>query len=194
MSRGVVLLREWASVVEQVARGAVVLVRKGGISEGSEGFLVESRRFVLFPTVFHQHGGAVTPPAVTTLRLGCELVSSAEVPSSADLSDLAGLHGYSTEQLRVRASYRPDRPLTLLVVRPFRLEPAVELATSALPASCRSWAVWETMRVNPAWVAIDVGDAVERAVEAVQRLGRETVSAEAARGEAARREAAYAAG
>ncbi|MFN4243185.1 MAG: DUF1802 family protein [Tepidisphaerales bacterium] len=189
MSRGVVLLREWASVVEQVERGAVVLVRKGGISEGSDGFAVEAGRFVLWPTVFHQHRGAVAPPAVTTLRVGCELVSSVEVPSSAELSGLSGLHGYTAEQLRVRAAYRPQRPLTLLVVRPFRLEPAVELATSALPASCRSWAVWETARVNPAWVAIDVGDAVERATAAVQRLGREAASAEAAR-----REAAYVAG
>lgn len=199
MSR-VVLLREWSSVVDAIGRGAVVLIRKGGISEGTGGFAVEAGRFVLWPTLFHERAGlsheragsSGPGPQFRTLHVGCELVKWAEVSSDADLSGLSGLHGYGQAQLRVRASYRPERPLTLMVVRPVRLVPPLELASSALPAACRSWAVlegWPTERSGgpggepEAWwgrgVPIDVGDAVERALSVVERLGREVAYARA---------------
>jgi len=45
-------LKEWATVVNALENGdQTVLLRKGGILEDSSGFVVESERFFLFPTL-----------------------------------------------------------------------------------------------------------------------------------------------
>lgn len=175
----VVLLREWAETVASVRDGRqVVLIRKGGISEGSGGFVAEAGEFVLLPTWFHQHGGqALALPEVIRLEVRCELVKAVEVPSGADLSGLAGFHAYEAGQLRVRAAYKPERPLMVMVVRPYRWAEALELPSSLVAASCRSWAVWERAGEMPASEPVAVEDRVERALAAVEGLVREVAYA-----------------
>src|SRR3981189_1820899 len=47
--------KEWAIVADSVARGETsLLIRKGGIAEGREGFRFKHDRFFLFPTYFHE--------------------------------------------------------------------------------------------------------------------------------------------
>src|ERR1700740_3298907 len=56
--------KEWAIIVDALGRGEqIVILRKGGISEGRGGFKVEQPRFLLFPTLFHQQRESVTAPA-----------------------------------------------------------------------------------------------------------------------------------
>src|SRR3954468_11954512 len=61
--------KEWALVCEALGRGEqTILVRKGGIAEGREGFGFRHNEFFLFPTFFHEQvlkvrkPGAVIPP------------------------------------------------------------------------------------------------------------------------------------
>jgi hypothetical protein len=180
----VYLLREWADTVERVRDGAqVVLIRKGGISEGTGGFQAESRSFVLLPTLYHQH--QARPPALQAklgLEVRCELVGAAELPSDTDLSPLAGFHGYDAEQLRARVAYRPQRPLTVMVVRAWRWSPSVELETAGLPGACRSWVMWEWSGALPEGRQVVDERTLERAWDVVRRLA------------ASRREVAHVAG
>src|SRR3954468_12374619 len=47
--------KEWAVVCAALARGEQsVLIRKGGIAEGREGFSFRHQEFFLFPTWFHE--------------------------------------------------------------------------------------------------------------------------------------------
>src|SRR3984957_17825423 len=47
--------KEWAIVCASIERGETSLIlRKGGIAEGSKGFQFKHRRFFLFPTYFHE--------------------------------------------------------------------------------------------------------------------------------------------
>ena len=56
--------KEWAIIVDALGRGEqIVILRKGGISEGRGGFQVTQARFLLFPTLFHQQRDAVLPDA-----------------------------------------------------------------------------------------------------------------------------------
>src|SRR5579884_3277142 len=56
--------KEWAVVVDALGRGEQILIlRKGGISEGRGGFKLEYPRFLLFPTLFHQQRESVIPSA-----------------------------------------------------------------------------------------------------------------------------------
>ena len=44
--------KEWAVIVDALGRGQQILIlRKGGISEGPGGFQVEQPEFLLFPTL-----------------------------------------------------------------------------------------------------------------------------------------------
>src|SRR5262245_4553049 len=59
-----IAFKEWAVVVDALGRGDQILVlRKGGISEGRGGFQIEHNRFLLFPTLFHQQRQSVQPSA-----------------------------------------------------------------------------------------------------------------------------------
>ncbi len=52
--------KEWALVCEALGRGEqTVILRKGGIAEGREGFSFKHREFFLFPTFFHEQVGKV---------------------------------------------------------------------------------------------------------------------------------------
>lgn len=50
-----IAFKEWAIVCEALGRGAqCIILRKGGIAEGREGFSFCHREFFLFPTFFHE--------------------------------------------------------------------------------------------------------------------------------------------
>src|SRR4051812_4068004 len=56
--------KEWAIVVDALGRGEqIIILRKGGISEGQGGFKLEQDEFLLFPTFFHQQRESVIPLA-----------------------------------------------------------------------------------------------------------------------------------
>lgn len=136
---GLLALREWKLNVEAIAAGdQSLLIRKGGISEDSDGFSVEGRRFALLPTLFHQrHGTPQAEPYEVTVV--CDLLAAVEVPSATDLSRLAPYHRYDAEQLATRVRYKPERPLTLMAVRAFRLREPLVFPADAVLAVCRSW-------------------------------------------------------
>ena len=57
-----VAFKEWQVVCEALASGEqTVLLRKGGISEGKSGFQWIHRKFLLFPTFFHEQLDQVKP-------------------------------------------------------------------------------------------------------------------------------------
>src|ERR1041385_7814203 len=59
-----VAFKEWAIVVDALGRGEQVLIlRKGGISEGRGGFKPEHAEFFLFPTAFHEQRESVIESA-----------------------------------------------------------------------------------------------------------------------------------
>ena len=59
-----VAFKEWFSVCEALGRGEQnVIVRKGGIHEGRDGFEFIHDEFYLFPTLFHKQLEQVKPVA-----------------------------------------------------------------------------------------------------------------------------------
>src|SRR5262244_1494243 len=52
--------KEWSLVCEALGRGQQsVILRKGGIAEGRDGFAFRHREFFLFPTFFHEQASLV---------------------------------------------------------------------------------------------------------------------------------------
>jgi hypothetical protein len=61
-------LKEWSNVVGALARGEqILLIRKGGIHEGRQGFSFAHESFFLFPTRFHALADQVREGQVNVL-------------------------------------------------------------------------------------------------------------------------------
>ena len=59
-----IAFKEWTIVVDALGRGEqIIILRKGGIREGRDGFQVDHPQFLLFPTRFHEQRAEVTAKA-----------------------------------------------------------------------------------------------------------------------------------
>jgi len=149
-----VAFKEWAAVCLALGAGQQLLIlRKGGIHEGTEGFRVAHRWFWLYPTRFHESPGQLTPsggewlaparhlapPAGHAwLRHLVEVTDVVFLPSWTGLAHLDGWHGWSTETVRNRFEYRTPG-LFALVVRVYQGDTPWELTETPAMAGCKSW-------------------------------------------------------
>lgn len=144
--------KEWSWIVKALEEGRQTLIlRKGGIHEGRNGFRVSHSRFWLFPTKFHQQleqlsqrgqdwarqcSGSETTEL--ELRSFAEVTGVVPVTDEAVLERLEPLHFWSAETIRARFHYRQPG-LYLLAVRIFRLPTAHVLSPDSQFGGCRSW-------------------------------------------------------
>lgn len=145
--------KEWAVVCAALAAGQQTLIlRKGGIHEGREGFRVEHAEFWLFPTGFHQQKEDVVPEAWPLLEEVQSRTNSRDhqlnlyavvhdvhhVVDHTALSRLTGKHIWSGSTVQQRFDYRTPG-LFVLVTRIFRLPSIVQVPDSPHFAGCKSW-------------------------------------------------------
>uniref|UniRef100_A0A7C2JZQ9 DUF1802 family protein n=1 Tax=Schlesneria paludicola TaxID=360056 RepID=A0A7C2JZQ9_9PLAN len=146
--------KEWAAICDALAAGRQSLIlRKGGLHEGREGFRVDHPEFWLYPTNFHQrpeqltaaeaaHWQAATcesPPAGTiALSLYAVVERVQHLTDAGQLNSLTGRHGWSEQTVDERFHYRQPG-LFALVVRVYRRPEPWRLVESPRFAGCRSW-------------------------------------------------------
>lgn len=129
-------LKEWASAIDALGRGEqVVLIRKGGIADPDFG--VEAERFYLFPTNFHDGGGA--PPGVVPITHWCEAVRTWRVRELETLFRLEPLVVFDRATLETRYRFRADQAIHVIGVRTWRLARPTTIAMTEAYAGCRSW-------------------------------------------------------
>lgn len=148
-------LKEWAVVCEALAAGRQdVLLRKGGIAEGPDGFRVEHEEFWLLPTRFHQRPeellaearplwgkarAAEPPPGTLRIDLYAVVQEVIRIDKESRLDELAGRHILAEQTVLQRFHYR-EPGLFALVVKAFRNPEPFELPETPDIAGCRSWA------------------------------------------------------
>src|SRR6476646_1534337 len=87
--------KEWAAVCEALGRGRQsIILRKGGIAEGRDGFSFKHREFFLFPTWFHEQPEKVTEFPIETpidngVRLTIRYAATLEFSHTITLWDVA---------------------------------------------------------------------------------------------------------
>ena len=148
-----IAFKEWAVVCAALASGRQTLIlRKGGIHEGREGFRVEHREFWLFPTGFHQkHDDVVSEvwplldevqsrgqPSEIELSLYAVVEEVRHILDRAALVRLSGQHVWSEATVEQRFDYRTPG-LFALVVRVFRQPTPFSMVDSPHFAGCKSW-------------------------------------------------------
>ena len=140
--------KEWALVCEALGRGQqTILLRKGGIAEGREGFGFRHDEFFLFPTFFHEQIVKVREPdaAIPAQREGeievryfAKLEAQREITSWSVSAALAPFHILEESVVRERFEYK-GAGLPVALVRAFRLDPEWRLADHPSYGGCRSW-------------------------------------------------------
>jgi len=139
--------KEWSLVCNALGHGTQsVILRKGGIAEGREGFSFRRLEFFLFPTFFHEQIGKVriaaadiaAPGNTIAIRWYAKVERAQRIDSVAIAEALAPLHILSIEVVRERFGYKREG-LNVAFVRVFEVSPVWVLQNEKRFAGCRSW-------------------------------------------------------
>ena len=141
--------KEWALVCEALGTGRQsIILRKGGIAEGRQGFLFQHREFFLFPTFFHEQLERVRfPTAILPEPLPNEIeiryfvkVSETRVLTDwEEVRALEPLHVLKEDVVRERFDYDDAPGVHVAFVQVFQLEPVWRFPDSKEYGGCRSW-------------------------------------------------------
>lgn len=143
--------KEWHAICQSLESGGQsVILRKGGIAEGREGFAFSHREFLLFPTFFHAQYGeireAVEPVVESnetrksiTFNGFCRIERCAVLRDWDAIERLQSFHIWKSGVLRERFEYGDQQALHLAVVRAFRLENPLTIPFEKRFGGCRSW-------------------------------------------------------
>ncbi len=148
-------LKEWAVTVDALARGQqILLLRKGGIHETGKDFRVMHREFLLYPTYEHQRAELLKPaeqpalsqlldsrpPADTiTFRHWARAEEILEVEAQERVADLSPHHIWTDEYAQSRLRWKPMLPLSILLLRVYRLAAPVAVPYLKEYGGCTSW-------------------------------------------------------
>ena len=129
-----------------------IILRKGGIAEGRDGFRFKHEEFFLFPTQYHQQMekvhedkahvlGVPAPPPEGTVEIhGFYRMEWALWIDDWDvLARLSDFHIYREDVLRERFEYGDERGLQCAFGRVYRLEPSWSFPDKPGYGGCRSW-------------------------------------------------------
>jgi hypothetical protein len=173
-----IAFKEWAVVCAALGAGRqTIILRKGGIDEGREGFRVQHNEFWLLPTRFHQAASQLTPDAQPLLRQVEEesppvgkfrINLYAAVQDVLEFADLAKIHRLASEHIlsaaTVEQRFHYRHPgLFALVVRVYRAPEAFEIGDSPYIAGCKSWVELPVgLSTTDAQAVLDAGEFTRR--------------------------------
>lgn len=142
--------KEWAVVCEALGSGRQsVILRKGGISEGRDGFAFLHREFFLFPTRFHETLEKTTLPPGFPLPAGreeeVEIRLAAKIEWTCFLSDpdklsaLSDFHILRGEVVEERFRFGEPPGIHVGFARIYRMSAPWILPMERRFSGCRSW-------------------------------------------------------
>lgn len=150
--------KEWALVCAALGAGTQsVLVRKGGLAEGRDGFQFRHREFFLFPTFFHEQAAktrlvdVVVPepwPNEIEIRFWARIEETCAVTDWETVRSLAPLHILQESVVRERFEYDDVPGVQVAFVRVYRLSEPWRFPDAARYGGCRSWVELPVPRVN----------------------------------------------
>jgi hypothetical protein len=142
--------KEWAIICETLGAGTQsIILRKGGIHEGRDGFSFKHNEFYLFPTLFHEQVARTTLPASTAIPAAggsdIQIGQFARVEWTATITDLdvalslRPFHVWNDEVVRERFHYDEAPGLHVAFLRVFRCAPEWSFPDESKYGGCRSW-------------------------------------------------------
>ena len=160
-----IAFKEWAIICDTLGSGAQsIILRKGGIHEGRDGFSFKHPEFFLFPTLFHEQVARTRLPASTPIPAGpageigirhfARIEWTATITSLEIALGLQPFHVWNAEVVNERFHYDEAPGLHLAFLRVFRCEPSWAFPDEPKYGGCRSWVTipdpLEAMKLIPA--------------------------------------------
>lgn len=184
-----VALKEWAVLVDAMARGDLIaMIRKGGIREHRAGFDVRHDRFLLYPTFFHEKlnelalrfhatleaAHATRPPdGMIELRYVASVAAVWQVTELERLRAIESAHGLTWGAVSSRFNYRDDPRVHVVAVRVAKLPAVATLPEVRRYTGCVSWVkLDEDVDVAGAQPVLDDASFEERIAMLQSVLGR----------------------
>jgi hypothetical protein len=145
-----IAFKEWAIVCEALGAGRqCILLRKGGIAEGRDGFQFKHREFFLFPTFFHEQLARTTLPAGTAepvrspgvieIKQFARMEWARTITDPQVLSKLTPFHILSEEVIEERFEYDEPKGINIACVRVYNLTSPATFLDAPGYGGCRSW-------------------------------------------------------
>ena len=143
--------KEWTLICDALGRGEQsIIIRKGGIAEGRQGFRFQHSDFLLFPTLFHEQVAKLRLPADTPLPVQLpddqhEVRYAAHVEWTEDVDDwekvraLAPFHLWQESEIEKRYRQDDQPRVSLAFVRISKLSEPFVFSDSPRYGGCRSW-------------------------------------------------------
>lgn len=145
--------KEWSYVVDALGKGKQsIIIRKGGISEDGGDFTVKGKKFILYPTLFHQAEQMLKPqwlpfldgsrfypsPDKVKIQYYAEVAESVLVTDWKVIAKLNDWHSWKEEVIKERFE-RWGNSVSLLVLQVFELPQIYELDVLPAYGGCKSW-------------------------------------------------------
>ena len=150
-----IALKEWAITVQALARGEqILLLRKGGIHESSKDFRVLHPEFLLYPTYEHQKAELLQPayqsaleslleqprdPGEITFTHFARMEEALELLEQDKVDNLEPHYIWTTAYAQSRLRWKPMLPLSVMLLRVYRLEAPVTVPWLPEYGGCTSW-------------------------------------------------------
>jgi hypothetical protein len=156
-------LKEWAIVCKALEEGRqVLLLRKGGIMEYRQGFEIKHNKFLLFPTFEHQSKEYIQPDYIDNLdiilqhhltdpyhptpnsgrnklNLYAKVIDVKEVGDKSIIRKLEKYHILNDRYVNLIMDYNPKKPMSVLLLRVYKMNNPIEVDIIPEWAGCRSW-------------------------------------------------------
>lgn len=145
--------KEWALIVDALGSGRQnIILRKGGIIEEGGEFELKSKKFLLFPTQFHQtnelikeawrpflDGSKYQPdPSSVRLEYFVEVADSRVITDWETLMKLHNYHAWTEDVVKERFN-RWEKSVSMLVVQVFQLLEPIIIELRPEYSGCKSW-------------------------------------------------------
>ncbi len=150
-----VALKEWAVTEQALAQGRqILLLRKGGIHEEGKDFRVIHPEFLLYPTYEHQREELLQPEYQPSLRAllaeprnedqinfshWAKVEEIIEVSEQEKVDRLSPHHIWTNAYAQSRLHWKPMLPLSVLLLRVYRMEQPVTVPFLPEYRGCTSW-------------------------------------------------------
>lgn len=146
-------LKEWAIAIDALETGnTILLLRKGGIREGSR-FQVAANPVLLYPTYEHQKPHLLKPefadrvqtvpsgwhPDPVRIGAWAEITHVFPISEAAGVAALLPLHVWNAQFVLERLSWKPKQPLSVLLLRTYRLSQPQFIPYRTEYGGCKSW-------------------------------------------------------
>lgn len=144
-------LKEWAVAVAALTEGEMILLlRKGGIREPE--FAVFQPQFWLYPTYEHQKPQLLKAkyakveavasgwhPETVTIPAWATVTHSFQISEAAVVEELSPFHIWNEAFVTERLKWKPRLPLSVLLLRVYRLLQPQVIPYRAEYGGCKSW-------------------------------------------------------